>query len=704
MDHLTPALSQVGTGSDEQYRLFLAEFKAGFSRKAKGRRTLFRTDVGPAQLWEAYLGAFPTLEERQHHNCNACRHFIQLFGGLVVIGETGVASSAFWHEAIDNPYAKSFAAMRKLVNSAKVVGVFSSSVPGLGLPKNHDPVHGCDWHHLSADLPAAMVRPKSSTDSDGQYEARKTMDYRTVVAAITEHGFVQDVTTRAVHLLTTAGLYRADKVLPLATFLNNLNLARAGAGDSRVRAGLTWLAVSQSGGGFCTPRTGMLGYLCEALIANKHSEEIRAVWESRMSADVYQTARAAPTTGAVKASEDLVAKLGVAPAFARRYASSADILEFVWSPPKAKAGPTAPGLFSKVKTKDAQGAPPPLDLPMTVMTWAKFSKTVLPSALKLEARIPADSSRFMALVTAQDPLAPPVLAWDRGPAENRNPVSWYYSDGMDASIKRKVIAAGGQYDNVDIRASLAWSNRNDLDLHCVTPAGVHIYFGNKNAGPGCGLDVDMNVRGETEEPVENIRWTKGKAQPGRYTFYVENFQAHVKGDTPFIALIVVNGEVHRMSAIIPYGAISVGSRVVVGVVNYGAKNVWTPGITGQQEPKSGKVWGLLANGFTEVTAIVPSPNMWGAESQPQFGNHLFFLLSGCQPEAGVGRGLLAETLRGELRPAKAVISAYLKDLEIWESPGAPACGLGMPDQTEWNLVLRVTSAAGHQLVKIDRAD
>ena len=85
---------------------------------------------------------------------------------------------------------------------------------------------------------------------------------------------------------------------------------------------------------------------------------------------------------------------------------------------------------------------------------------------------------------------------------------------IDEEIKQRVTRAGGLYENVDIRFSLAWNNRNDLDLHVVTPSGYHIYFRDKKAPCGGYLDVDMNVNGETTKPVENTRWAKGKGRPG----------------------------------------------------------------------------------------------------------------------------------------------------------------------------------------------
>jgi hypothetical protein len=106
-------------------------------------------------------------------------------------------------------------------------------------------------------------------------------------------------------------------------------------------------------------------------------------------------------------------------------------------------------------------------------------------------------------------------------------------DDIDAEIEKRVEEAGGMYHGVDIRASLLWNNRNDLDIHIVDPCGHHIFYGsyckgNRREPASCGgfLDVDMNVHGETTKPVENIRWPKGKAPKGHYRVYVQNYAFH----------------------------------------------------------------------------------------------------------------------------------------------------------------------------------
>lgn len=118
---------------------------------------------------------------------------------------------------------------------------------------------------------------------------------------------------------------------------------------------------------------------------------------------------------------------------------------------------------------------------------------------------------------------------------------------IDAEIKKRVEEAGGQYEGVDVRASLLWNNRNDLDLHVIAPSGYHIFYGDKRSPCGGWLDVDMNVRGETTKPVENVRWKKGEAPRGHYQVYVQNYRFHdsPSDDTEFRVEIEINGQIQH---------------------------------------------------------------------------------------------------------------------------------------------------------------
>lgn len=138
--------------------------------------------------------------------------------------------------------------------------------------------------------------------------------------------------------------------------------------------------------------------------------------------------------------------------------------------------------------------------------------------------------------------------------------------GIDEEIKRRVEEAGGLYEGVDIRASLLWNNRNDLDLHVIPPSGEEIFYAHKQSRCGGWLDVDMNVRGETTKPVENIRWKIGDAPTGRYRVYVQNYRFHEPkaGPTEFKVEVEINGEVQQFEGVMPADTWGYQSNQVIG--------------------------------------------------------------------------------------------------------------------------------------------
>lgn len=142
---------------------------------------------------------------------------------------------------------------------------------------------------------------------------------------------------------------------------------------------------------------------------------------------------------------------------------------------------------------------------------------------------------------------------------------------IDAEIRQRVTAAGGLYEGVDVRASLIWNNRNDLDLHVIPPSGEEIFYGHKRSKCGGWLDVDMNVQGETTKPVENIRWARGHAPKGRYKVFVQNYAFKEPKHTPtdFKVEIEIDGEVkHFEGTVSPNGETSGRSNVVVYEFDY----------------------------------------------------------------------------------------------------------------------------------------
>jgi len=115
---------------------------------------------------------------------------------------------------------------------------------------------------------------------------------------------------------------------------------------------------------------------------------------------------------------------------------------------------------------------------------------------------------------------------------------------IDAEIATRLKREGAKTGDVAI--SLAWNSRNDLDLHVIAPSGEELYYGHKRSACRGELDVDMNVKGESETPVENVYWPTGGAPPGRYQVFVMNYAYHKSkngSEIPFKVQVKVEDEV-----------------------------------------------------------------------------------------------------------------------------------------------------------------
>ena len=133
-------------------------------------------------------------------------------------------------------------------------------------------------------------------------------------------------------------------------------------------------------------------------------------------------------------------------------------------------------------------------------------------------------------------------------------------DGMQAlaaaGIQSRVTKAGGKKGEVQF--ALAWRNVNDLDLHVIAPSGEHISHQHRRSKCFGMLDVDMNVDGESEEPVENVRWLRN-APWGRYTILVNFFKLNSEGvrrprrQNPYQLLVQLGGESLMREAVAGFG-------------------------------------------------------------------------------------------------------------------------------------------------------
>lgn len=412
-------VAAITVQSDEQYDRYENLMKG---QVASLTGPLFTTDVDPEALWMAYLSGFPT-DRRQHYTCHACRRFIQRYGGLVTIDDTGLTTPALWNYATPlwnfappSFFAASHEAMRKLVTKAKVNGVFLSSEKVWGTP-----ITG-QWTHLSGISPLVF---KARVQNADQVMAEKLEDYKMV-----SHGLVdypKAVVDQALRVLRADSLDRSEKTLGVAEWFATLHEKVA---NSQWRNNLIWRAVATAPPGFCHVRSTMISTLLDDIANGMDFDSISRRWKEKMHPLRYQRPTASPTAGAIDQAEKLVERLGVAPSLDRRFATLDDVLSKVWVPREMPAKNNTGGVFGHLR-KDKNPCTE-IELPPTRITWEKFKRTVISDAFQMEIKVPNHGS-FYGLVTAAHADAPPIIQWDGLDGFSRNPVSWYfYHNGSQA--------------------------------------------------------------------------------------------------------------------------------------------------------------------------------------------------------------------------------------------------------------------------------
>lgn len=420
MDMQTTGAAPTGNLHDDDYENYLQRVQDRYvtnTRLTAGARPLFTTDA--ADLFDVYLLGMER-EVRQYHNCDACKRFINRYGGLVTINANGALTPAIWH-AEDTPdsYAKSIANMRAVVMRAKITGVFLAPEPVWGQPETGI------WKHF-AILPCIAHIYGGLTKTAGQAAAEKKEDYLNVVSALDE--FPMPLVHQAVRLLSTEVLYRREKVLGQAQWLLRLHLARNAARKIRQSvSNVVWEFVATAPEGFCHPKSSMIGSLLEDLAQGMDFGTVSDRWAKKMNPTQYQRPQTAPAAGTIRQAEKIFEQLQAAGSIKRRFARLDD-LRTIWEP-KIIPPPVKEGVFGHLKSRE--GGPSTtrsLTIPVQTMTWTKFKRDVLPTADSMLFYAAPQPAMYAALMTAAEPEAPPILQWDT--PEFRNPVSWYvWQDG-----------------------------------------------------------------------------------------------------------------------------------------------------------------------------------------------------------------------------------------------------------------------------------
>lgn len=413
-----PVVHPLDVPTTAEFDKFIGKLNQRFQTITEGGNVpLFTTDL--PELFTAYLDAIPAAD-RQYHTCNTCRRFIDKFGTLAVIGDDGRPYSPFWDPNLAPAYYKpAMEVLALLVHRANITGVFKASEEEWGTR-----VTG-EWRHFAIAPSAAQIH-KDRLKTAYQSTAEKLEDYKNVARALDE--FPLPILTQAVQLLKSEALYRSEKVLGPAEWLFNLQETKVQTA-AREWPNVLWLAIAKAPAGFCHPRSSMIGTLLEDLVAGLSFEVVKRRFAEKMAPLQYMRPQAAPTAQNIKRGEEIIEKLGLTSALARRFARLED-LETLWTPDVPKPAKAGKGIFGHLKPKNDPFAPfsgGSQGTPVKTMTWVKFLVTVLPEAQVIEYWTTGKNDNYTALLTAVDPDAGPLLQWDD--ASNRNPVSWYVWNG-----------------------------------------------------------------------------------------------------------------------------------------------------------------------------------------------------------------------------------------------------------------------------------
>lgn len=665
--------------STETINFALMQSAVGKQFKAMSANRLYSTTVEGDKLWETYLSSFPPgsnplYKTRTEHDCGCCRHFIKQVGGVVNIIDGKIVT--LWDFEVDGPYQSVANAMAELVRSHVIKNVYLHSERLVGVANSRQLLEDKtvkSWNHYYVNLPDSAVVRKSDI---GTKLGKSRTTHDVMLRALTEISI--DAVATVLELIAQNSLYRGEEHKPAVQGFKLGKIKFEKLTSELERDLFVWenLSIHPT---VAHIRNSVIGTLLVDLSEGKDLEDAVKSYEAKVAPTNYKRPTALVTKAMVAKAQETVNELGLATALERRYATLDDVkVNNLLFADRKVARAAVTDVFDEIAagaTVNVQKLGKVEEIPIV-----DFIDRVLPTAKSIEVLVEnRHAGNLVSLIAPVDPTAKPLFKWDNG-------FSWSYTGDLADSIKERVKRAGGNVAG-DFRASLAWFNHDDLDLHLEHPGG-HIYFAQKVDYVSHGaLDVDMNAgSGTSRTPVENIVFPdRGRMEPGEYRLSVHQFCKRETTDGGFDVEMEFDGVVHSFS----YGKpVKQEERILVCKFDFTQKDglVIRESLPSSQTSK--KVWNLSTQAFHPVRAIMLSPNQWDGR---EIGNkHFFFMLDGCVND-GTARGFFNEFLRESLTPHRKVLEMVGAKMKT-EASGEQLSGVGFSSTQRNHLVCKVTGA------------
>ena len=654
---------------------------------ALGSKTLFETDVDKDVLWNLYLDSFPEgtnpiYYERRVYDCSACRHFIKNIGGTVFIDGNLELHSIFEFDTNNPTYQPVMDALAAYVKSKAIRDIYLSDTRIIGsavtrelLPDGH--VH--NWDHFSVELPTqCLARRDDIPTKKGRFRDRRNVFKRSL------DEISMDALDTVLELIASNTLYKGEEwkgtLYTFRTYKERYDMLPENKKDA-----YAWRESATAGDVIGKIRNHSIGVLLVDISEGMELDAAVRRYEQIVAPTNYKRPKAIFTKKMLEDAKKTITELGYMNSLSRRYATLDDItVNNILFSNRDAAKRISGDIFDDMMAEVAVSAK--RFSKVEEVPIEKFVTDILPTAKEVEVLLEnKHAPNMVSLIAPVDKTAPTMFKWNNG-------FSWAYAGNItDSEMRDRVKNAGGNVDGV-LRFSIQWNDTNayspnDLDAHCWTPAGEHIYFGSSKGWVTKGfLDVDIVHPDKNVPAVENIAWAnKFTMKPGEYKFAVHAYNNR-GGRDGFRAEIEFDGQIYRFDY---PKEVRQGQTVKVAIVTLDNNGNFTIKEELQSSVSSRDIWGLKSNTFVPASVVMYSPNYWD-EQQGIGHRHYFFMLKDCvNPENP--NAFYNEFLKHDLEKHKRVFEALGSKMAV-ASADDQLSGLGFSSTKRNELIVKVKGA------------
>lgn len=610
----------------------------------------------------------PIFRERRYFDGTYDHNFIRRIGNLAMITPDYKLVS-LWDFESHTLFENAREALSNAIHNGQIVDIYLEKERIAGHKPNADNENpNIIWEHYYVELPDKLVNTKDIDTK--KHEARDAHD---VLKRTVQEVNIEDLHT-VIDLIQENNLYRGQE------FLSNLQkwVALKEDYDKNPSEEYLWFNAIKHGRSVGY-RSTVIGTLISDLYDGTDLETAIKLYESKVAPHNYKRPKSIVTTKMVEDAKETLEKLGFLESIYRRAAKLTDIPadKILFTSQEQKAL----NVFDDM-TKDSKASTKKTKIEDAKEMSIKDLLAELKDLQKLEL-LPTNALQANQLVLTEAVIqdAPSPFLWS-------NTLSWAYinSDTADA-VTMRVKNAGGNVDG-DIRVSLSWDNKDDLDLSLYKNGSRNkIYYGNRNYFGGT-LDVDANAWDIVPEPVENIFWENMyDLKDGEYRVVVNNYQKRTNESQGFKLQFATREEIVTFTY--PHNDVKHKEFLTFEKANGSVK------LTSIDEDLVSQGKSISSDKFIEVKHVLMSPNTWNKE----IGNKHFILLTEDVEVNEPVRGFFNEQLNSQLTPHRKVTEILGSKLKIqpvdFESNDV-AKGYGFSETMDANLILRLTYTNGRK--------